>query len=704
MLSKLNVLIQISLRNLFVSKINLIIGGIIALGTVLVVVGSSLLDSVERSMAQSIRGSVAGDIQVYSAKSKDEIALFGSMSGESDLAPVTDFDQIESVLKKVPGVKRVVPMGISAAMVSGGNTIDLTLADLREAVKSKDSERRESLKGHVRQIVRVLQQDQKRLEDIRKKTADDAENEAIIAKASSDEFWNGFDKDPDSALEYLENRVAPQISDADLLYLRYMGTDLDQFSDAFDRLEIVDGTRVPKGQRGFLFNKRAYEEQVKLKAAYKLDRIKEARDVGTLIKDDATLLRYVKENKSQLRDIILQLDPQRTEKAVSALQKGLGAEAPKTSELRDLLVVLFDTNDDNFEARYQLFYKELAPLLQLYTVRVGDTLTIKAFTRSGYIQSTNVKIYGTFQFKGLEKASLSGAVNLMDMMSFRDLYGYLTADKLGEIADIKKAAGAKEVTREDAESALFGDGAEAETKAVGRTVEASATPGVTDPALAGTGAAQELRRQDLVKRVYSREEMRKGLVLNAALLLDDPSKVDETIAAVQKAADDAKLDLKVVSWQTAAGLIGQFVLVSKLGLFFAVFIIFIVVLVIINNAVMMATMQRVRELGTMRAIGSQKSFVLAMILFETVVLGAVFGGVGLALGSSIIGILHSVGIPAGNEELYFFFSGPRLFPTVGVTNVLIAFVIVMIVSAISTLYPAYLAAKISPLAAMQTDE
>ena len=48
-------------------------------------------------------------------------------------------------------------------------------------------------------------------------------------------------------------------------------------------------------------------------------------------------------------------------------------------------------------------YRELAPSLELYRVRVGDSLTIKAFTKSGYVQSANLKVYGTFAFKGLEK-------------------------------------------------------------------------------------------------------------------------------------------------------------------------------------------------------------------------------------------------------------------------------------------------------------
>ena len=437
-MGKLKIIFSIALRNLFASKINLVIGGIVFFGTMLVVVGGALLDSVDHAMSRSVRGSVAGDVQVYSSKSADELALFGNMGGDPDLSPVTDFAKIEDALAKVPNVKSIVPEGISGALVTSGNTVDLTLADLREVVKAERTNdspelkaRRESLKAHVQQIVKVLKDDRKNLDAVKQRGSEDKEADETIDKAASPEFWAHFDTDPDAALEFLENKLAPQVADADLIFLRYVGTDLDEFQKSFDRMEIVDGAAVPPGQRGFLFSKRFYEDFLKLKSARRLDKIKEGiDDEHHTIADDATLQRYVKENKTQPRDIVLQLDPQKTQKAIALLQKDLNS---KTDKLDGLLSELFDTTDQNFAERYHVFYSDLAPLLQLYRLRIGDTLTIKAFTKSGYVQSVNVKIDGTFEFKGLEKSSLAGALNLMDLMSFRQLYGYLTADKIAEI-------------------------------------------------------------------------------------------------------------------------------------------------------------------------------------------------------------------------------------------------------------------------------
>src|SRR5207245_10067225 len=130
---------------------------------------------------------------------------------------------------------------------------------------------------------------------------------------------------------------------------------------------------------------------------------------------DDQLKQWVKENTSQVREIQLQLDRIQTRKATERLQKALGSSE---ADLGVLLAMLLDTNDQNFAERYRIFYSEIAPLLELYRIRVGDVLTIKAFTKTGYVQSVNLKVYGTFNFKGLEKSALAGNVNLMDLVSF----------------------------------------------------------------------------------------------------------------------------------------------------------------------------------------------------------------------------------------------------------------------------------------------
>lgn len=709
-LSTLKVIAQIAFRNLFASRLKtFIVGGIILFGAFLVVVGTSFLDSIVRGMSRSITGSVAGDIQVYSSKSKDPLEVIGGFSFDGgDIAQMDDFSKLREVLLKVPHVKTVVPMGISGAMVTSGNTIDVALSNLRDLARKKvggtaspaELEAYTSEKGHVRQILTVLQTDIKNIAQLHDEKSISADDAAAVTKAASPAFWAAFDGDPLDSLEFLENRIAPQATDADMLFLRYVGTDPAVFSRSFDRMKIVDGTSIPRGNRGFLFAKYIYEDQIKLKTARRLDKIKQARDDrGERIAKDPELQRFVKENGNQVREILLQLDAPKTAAFRGKLQKLLGSSVPDVGKL---LSEFFKMDDANFDARYRFFYAELAPSLQLYRIRIGDNLTIKAFTRSGYVQSVNLPVYGTFNFTGLEKSPQAGALNLMDMVSFRELYGFLTPDREKEIRELKSQINAKEISRDNAEAELFGEKTAETPASTGRTVVADATPGLRIPESDGVGA--RFVREDLSHRVYDASQLENGVVLNAAVILDDPGRVQATISAIEAAGKQAGLPLKAISWKEASGLIGQFVSMMKVVLYVAVLIIFVVALVIINNALVMATLERVREIGTLRAIGAQRRFILSMLVIEAVVIGIIFGALGAGIGAVVVAVVGKVGIPAPSDIASFFFSGPRLFPVLASGNMAVALVIVLLVSALSSFYPAWIAMRVTPVEAMQSDE
>ena len=198
--------------------------------------------------------------------------------------------------------------------------------------------------------------------------------------------------------------------------------------------------------------------------------------------------------------------------------------------------------------------------------------------------------------------------------------------------------------------------------------------------------------------------MESGLALNAAVLFKDPHQLAAGIRAVQAAADTAGLNLQVVDWQTASGIVGQFIIVLRVVLWITIFIIFLVALFIINNSMVMTTLERVTEIGTMRAIGAPRRWVTGLFLTETLVLGGIAGTVGVALGLGVIFWLGRVGIPAGVDILVLLFAGPRLYPVANFGNVLFGLVSVIGVSTLSTLYPAFLAARVQPVVAMNQKE
>src|SRR5204863_165570 len=130
----------------------------------------------------------------------------------------------------------------------------------------------------------------------------------------------------------------------------------------------------------------------------------------------------------------------------------------------------------------------------------------------------------------------------------------------------------------------------------------------------------------------------------------------------------------------------------------------LVAVIIMMIGVTIATLQRTTVIGTMRAIGAQREFVLGMVLVETLVLGVVFSGIGIGVGALIVSWLHATGIPAFRDELYFFFSGPKLLPVLTGWSVIFAAAMILAASTVSVLVPALIAVRVSPLQAMQASE
>jgi putative ABC transport system permease protein len=131
--------------------------------------------------------------------------------------------------------------------------------------------------------------------------------------------------------------------------------------------------------------------------------------------------------------------------------------------------------------------------------------------------------------------------------------------------------------------------------------------------------------------------------------------------------------------------------------FFIKLMLIAIVLVSIMNVMIMAVYERIREIGTISAIGTMPGKILSMFLIEGFCLG-VFGAViGNAAGLIIVFILKAV-------KFTFEFgrqTGLVLSPTIDVSDILVVSLIVIGVAIIGSLQPAFKASRMEPIRALR---
>lgn len=690
----LRLLLTLSVRSLVSHRVKgAIVGSLLGFGAMLLVVGTALTDSVERSMQKSIVSSLAGDLQVYSDEAADPLALFGGFGfGTDDIGELDDIARVRAALLPLPEVEAVIPMGLAATTVTTQGELDRALSALREAVRAGDQQQIEALIPRVRQVLAVLADELENQARISAERAEVAADLETLRPVLEDAFWRDFQEAPVEKLEVLDTEIAPLAPGGELVYLRVLGTDLDRFREQFERFRLVRGSFVPPGQRGLLLNQRFMEEQLKLRVARELDDLYDDVIEGELrIAEDPSLQARVQRNVRQYGSLLTELSPDEARELERALEPLVGAQGGLGEKLQRFLRV----DDQNLAARYRFFYDVIAPKVDLYAFDVGDVITLQSFTKTGYPRAVNARVFGTFTFEGLEESDLAGVTNLIDLVTFRELYGQPTAETRQELERIKEQAGIEDIPREDVEAELFGGG--------GPLVEeAPAREGPT------TGTFDEEETLEVIERGADRPfppaEVERGLALSAAIIVDEGADLDDTVARIEQVSDREGLSIQAVTWREASGLVGQFVLVVRIVLYVALFIIFSVAIIIINNSMVISTLERVNEIGTLRALGAQRGFVRAMLLIETLFLALVAGALGAALGAGVVLGLGAVGIPAPSDVLVFLFGGPRLYPSLGAGNVVLALVVIATVSLLATLYPARLATRVPPVVAMQRAE
>lgn len=283
-------------------------------------------------------------------------------------------------------------------------------------------------------------------------------------------------------------------------------------------------------------------------------------------------------------------------------------------------------------------------------------------------------VIGIFRYPALN--GLLSFYCMLDMESFRECLGYLTQENAA--ADISTEQNQLLATDETDLNTLF----------------------QTDISAAATNKPIEVNKNTFEKKarpVIKNESEIYNIIFIKFKENGLPKNHLEKLNSDLKAAD---LKVKAVSWERAIGMVGQLTIFLKIALFLCVSFIFVVAILIIVNTLSLSAIERISEIGMMRAVGAKKRFIAAMFLTEISILSVICGSTGIITGIITVKIFQLLNLTAKNEVLQVFLGGDKFYPMIGLTDLGLCIIQLAVVTLLAVIYPIIVARRITALDAI----
>jgi putative ABC transport system permease protein len=185
-----------------------------------------------------------------------------------------------------------------------------------------------------------------------------------------------------------------------------------------------------------------------------------------------------------------------------------------------------------------------------------------------------------------------------------------------------------------------------------------------------------------------------------AVYLKGVGSEDQIVSTLQTALPNAEVD----SWKNLLPELRQ-TLDTKFAFasFFGIVVIFIASIGILN-LMLMAVFERTREMGVLSALGMKGRQVMGLFLLEGSMIGVVGAVAGCGLGALLMGAIGTTGVDlskmtSGLGEISALM-GTRLYPATTLIDLVSRGILVIVIAAIASLYPAWQASRKEPAAAL----
>ncbi len=189
------------------------------------------------------------------------------------------------------------------------------------------------------------------------------------------------------------------------------------------------------------------------------------------------------------------------------------------------------------------------------------------------------------------------------------------------------------------------------------------------------------------------------MVNEIAVSVIDPNALQATQNAIQKESQDYLVE----NWREVAPELALIADQSSVNILVLVTIFMLALIFGIINTMLMAVLERIRELGMLKAIGMNKLKLFFMILLETMFLSLIASPIGLLLGYLTLNFFGNSGIDLsaygeGLEELGY---SSTIFPAAETAHFVILTLGILITSILASIYPAIKAVRLKPAEALR---
>ena len=192
----------------------------------------------------------------------------------------------------------------------------------------------------------------------------------------------------------------------------------------------------------------------------------------------------------------------------------------------------------------------------------------------------------------------------------------------------------------------------------------------------------------------------EGRIHEIVVIISNINQVSKVTDAIKARLNNSTLE--VAPWQVVAKSFYRAMKVDQQGDAIVRWVIMLIVAIGVLNTVLMSVLERTREYGVLKAVGTKPTQIFWLVICEVVIIAIGSIAVGALLGVLANYLLSIYGITYPEEITYGGMKIKTLYAEVNARCLIIPAITVMLSATIVSLFPAIKAARIMPAKAMRT--